>query len=268
MAKIPQKTPQELRDFQSLVQVVKALRDPVDGCPWDLEQTHRTLVKHMIEEAHELVDAIESNDRQNFVEELGDVLLQVILHAEIARQAGDFDILDVIEGLNKKMISRHSHVFGDVEAQNASAALENWERMKAEEKSKRPSVASFEVPVGLPALQRASKIGGKTKKHNFDWPDIAGVLEKVDEEVQELKEAIQSGNAQATSDEIGDVLFTVAQVARHLDIDPESALRATNRRFESRFFKMKAAVEADSKTLASLPADQIEAAWQVAKKLD
>lgn len=270
MPKTPQKPPSQLRDFQSLVQVVKALRDPENGCPWDLEQTHKSLVKHMIEEAHELVEAIEGGSREHIIEELGDVLLQVILHSEIARQSNSFDILDVIEGLNKKMISRHNHVFehvsGSVEAKNAEAALANWEQRKLEEKKNKPQKDSFEVPVSLPSLQRASKIGGKTKKFNFDWDNVNQVLKKVDEEIAELRDAIESGSTEHISSELGDSLFSLAQVGRHLDIDPESALRQTNQRFESRFFKMKKSVEEQGKSLSEMKPAELEAAWQEAKK--
>lgn len=219
----------------------------------------------MIEEAFELVEAIEKEDTANFIEELGDVLLQVVLHAEIARQEGRFDVLDVIEKLNRKMISRHSHVFGDATATNATEALENWEKQKKIEKLQRPAQQGFDVPLGLPALQRASKIGAKTRRFNFDWPTVDGVFQKLDEELLELKDAVKSKARVEIEEELGDLLFTCAQVARHLEIDPETALRAANRKFEKRFFKMKEMVEASGEKLENLSPEKIEAAHRAAK---
>lgn len=263
------KPPENLRSFEALVEVVKALRHPIHGCPWDLEQTHESLTKHMIEEAFELIDAIEKGDRENFIEELGDVLLQVILHSVIANQNGSFELLDVIESLNTKLVTRHSHVFGDVKADSAHLALANWEKMKAEEKKKKsqPPVDHFEIPTGLPALQRAQKIGSKTRKFNFDWTDIKDVKAKVLEELNEFDEALKIGEKEELEHEMGDILFSVVQMARHAEIDAEAALRKTNSRFEKRFFKMKALADDKGLKLENMSVEEMEKLWQEAKKL-
>lgn len=260
--------PQDLKKFSSLVEVVEALRGP-DGCPWDKEQTPLTLTQYAIEEAHELVEAIESGDQAEVVEELGDCLLQVVLHAEIARQENRFDIHDVIATLNDKMIRRHPHVFGDVKAETSAEVLKNWQVIKAQEKeAKKKTRKDFGVPVGLPALQRAQKIGAKTAKLNFDWDHSDQVMEKIQEELAEVKAAVKSRNPKAIEGEIGDLLFSVAQYARHLGIDPEQALRGTNRRFETRFFKMQAIAEKDGAELTALPKEKLEELWQRVKKTE
>lgn len=260
------KAPTEIKNFESLVAVVKALRDPVHGCPWDIEQTHKTLTPHMIEEAHELVEAIESDNKDHMIEELGDVLLQVVLHSEIARQEDRFNITDVIENLNKKLIYRHSHVFSDVKAESAQEAIDNWERQKAAEKAGRAKTDTFEIPIELPALQRAQKIGAKTKKFNFDWEKIEDVIAKVDEELKELRDAIATKKHTHIAEELGDLLFSAAQVARHAGLEAEGTLREANRKFEFRFFKMKALAESRGLKLDKLDVTELEKLWQEIKR--
>jgi tetrapyrrole methylase family protein / MazG family protein len=263
-----QKPPSDLRDFQALVQVVAALRGP-DGCPWDKEQTHQTLTRYAIEETHELVEAIENSSPTEVCEELGDVLLQVVLHAEIARQAEQFDIVDVIEGIAKKMVHRHPHVFGDGDAKTSQEVLKKWDELKQKEKDADPAKANdpfVNIPKAMPALMRSQKIGAKTVRFNFDWTNPQEVLAKLDEEVAELKEAIAAGDNEHAGKEIGDVLFTVAQLARHLDLDSEQSLRGTNQKFESRFKKMREIVHADGKKLEGLKINELEPYWQKAKK--
>lgn len=259
------KAPTQLRDFSSLVAIVTALRDPVHGCPWDLEQTHKTLTPHMLEEAHEVVEAIESGNREHIIEELGDVLLQVILHSEIARQEGRFDLLDVIENLNKKLVYRHPHVFSDMKADSAQEALRNWEQMKAEEKAGKIKPEQFEVPASLPALQRAQKIGLKTKKFNFDWANAQEVLAKVEEELSEVREAMDAKSSDKIKEELGDLLFSVTQLSRHLDVEAEGSLREANRKFEKRFFKMKALAESRGLKLDKMTNVELEKIWQEIK---
>jgi tetrapyrrole methylase family protein / MazG family protein len=260
------KPPKELRSFESLVEVVKALRGP-DGCPWDKEQTHRTLTPYAIEEAHELAEAIERGQSQEMVDELGDLLLQVALHSEIGRQEGRFDIHDVIEALNTKMVRRHPHVFSDTKVETSGEVLQNWAVIKASEKAAKGSAepTRFDVPLNLPALSRASKIGSKTKKFKFDWSKPEEVLAKVDEELREVREAIKSGSAEEKESEIGDLLFSVAQLARHLDIEPEQALRVTNQRFENRFFKMKDLAKKDARVFEELTPAELEEYWRRVK---
>lgn len=271
--------PQNQRDFKALCEVVQALRGK-DGCPWDREQTHESLVKFAIEETFELAEAIESQpkDDKALKSELGDVLFQVVLHSEIARQEGRFDIADVIQGLNEKMIRRHPHVFSDVKVSGSEEVVANWQKIKAAEKANkgRKSGAVLDTPKGLPALMEADKIGGKTKKLGFDWSEVKDVLAKVKEEVEELEEALNewqtdgSGDAGrdkvAVASEIGDVLFSVAQLARHLEIDAEQSLRMTNQRFRRRFQFMLDAVGGDIESFTSLTADEKEKLWSEAKR--
>lgn len=264
------KPPEKLRSFDSLIEVVRSLRNPNGGCPWDLEQTHNSLTPFLIEESHELVEAIESGDSTHIVEELGDVLLQVLLHSVIAEQNGKFSFLDVVEAQNKKLIFRHPHVFGDALASDSAEVLRNWEVLKAEEKAKKspgqPNPEKFEVPIELPALQRSSKLGAKTKKFKFDWANISEVRQKVQEELSEVDEAIKTNKTELIEDEIGDLLFTVAQLARHANIDPEGALRKANTKFEKRFFKMKALAESRGLKLESSSNQELEALWQEIKR--
>jgi MazG family protein len=284
------------------------LRSP-EGCPWDREQTHRSLVPYLIEESFELAEAIENGDDSKIREELGDVLLQVVLHTQIASETGRFDVGDVARGINEKMIRRHPHVFGEKNLDNrqitSNEVLKNWQRIKAEElestglnedslieaASKKNPVGKvtgagfrFDIPISLPALQRASKIGEKTKTNRFDWPDWRGVFNKIEEEYLELKQALEVANSvqhipkeqsetgpshDPIAIEIGDLLFTVAQLARHRGIDPEQALRDTNARFERRYGVLKnLAVELEQKDGRGWDArsqEELERLWQAAK---
>ena len=258
------KPPTDLKAFTSLLEVMQALRGP-DGCPWDKEQTHRTLVPYAIEEAFELAEAIEAGDEAETISELGDVLLQVVLHSEIARQEKRFDVYDVIATLNEKMVRRHPHVFGDVAVSGIDDVWANWKKIKDVEKAGKEKVEAFDIPKNLPALTRSSKIGSKTKGYRFDWENAEQVLMKVEEEIAELKEAIRSGKMDEKEHELGDILFSVAQVARHLKIEPEQALRVANQRFEKRFFKMKEIAEAQGKNFSNLSSDELESLWKQVK---
>jgi tetrapyrrole methylase family protein/MazG family protein len=257
------KAPENLREFSALTKVVEFLRGP-DGCPWDKEQTHRTLTRYAIEEAFELAEAMDSGDTAEMRDELGDLLLQVVLNSEIARQNGDFDIHDVIQGLNEKMIRRHPHVFGDVDVGGSSAqVLKNWAEIKAAEKGhdvKKP--LSFDIPVGLPALLRAQKVGEKTKKVNFDWENSAQCWEKVREELAEVEGARTRAEKEA---ELGDLLFSLAQWARHEGLDSEQALRECNARFEGRFTRMQEAVANAGLDWEKITPEQKEKFWKGAK---
>lgn len=263
--------PKEFRSFESFLKIVEALRSP-QGCPWDKEQTHRSLTPYAIEEAHELAEAIETGVEHEMVGELGDLLLQVILHAEIGRQAGRFDIHDILEAIGAKMVRRHPHVFGDTQVSGSHEVLKNWAEIKNQEreaKGKATGAAApmdrFDVPLSLPALSRANKIGAKTKAHRFDWPDWKGVLAKVKEELGEVEAAIGAGDLKETESEVGDLLFSVAQLARHLDIEPEQALRTTNQRFESRFFTMQRLAQSDGRDFSKLSEAELESYWERAK---
>jgi MazG family protein len=286
------------RSLQDFVSTVAKLRAP-DGCPWDREQTHRSLVPFLIEESYELAEAIENGRDVEILEELGDVLLQVVLHAQIASESKRFSINDVANAVNEKMIRRHPHVFGDAQSGRTASeyagiksdeVLKNWNVIKAAEKDaeKNPKTPNekfrFDVPIALPALQRSAKIGEKTRKRRFDWPDWRGVMTKIEEELGELKRALgDSNNAvhvptdfseRGPSDdpiasEIGDLLFTVAQLARHRGLDPEQCLRDTNSRFERRFEVLNQMVadleKTDGRNWDARAQSELEVLWQKAK---
>ncbi len=259
--------PKDLRSFDSLLQIVKALRSP-DGCPWDKEQTHRTLTPYAIEEAHELAEAIELGDEPEMVKELGDLLLQVALHAEIGRQENRFTIEDVLYAINEKMVRRHPHVFSDTEVKDSEEVLKNWAKLKAAEKAANPAPESrFDIPVALPALTRSSKIGNKTKGYSFDWRRWSEVMLKVDEELNELKDALTNNDKEEQKKELGDLLFSLAQLARHIGVEPEQALRETNQRFELRFFTMKKLAERRGQDFTKLSGEEMENYWTEAKVL-
>lgn len=261
--------PTNLRHISSLVEIVAKLRGP-DGCPWDKEQTHESLTQYAIEETHELVEALEAPAHKNkdslIKEELGDVLFQVILHSQLAAERGAFTIEDVIAGISEKLIRRHPHVFADTKVADTAEVIQNWEKIKKEEKNQQQKDSAFALNVPpLPALQRAYKIGKRTEKLHFDWPDLEGVLLKVDEEIAELREALDSENDREIEHELGDVLFSLAQLARHLHLEPEQILRKANSRFESRFHLMVEMATSDGQDWGHLSLEQKEVYWQKAK---
>ncbi len=259
------KAPENLREFAGLVKVVELLRGP-DGCPWDKEQTHASLTRFAIEEAHELAEAIDSGDMSDIQDELGDVLLQVVLHSEIARQSKRFDIYDVIQSIGEKMVRRHPHVFAGVKVETSGEVLKNWAEIKAGEKGQSATAPlSFDIPQGLPSLLRSQKIGEKTKKVAFDWENATECWPKIKEEIAELEVAMKSGKKEEIESELGDVLFSLAQLARHLQLDSEQALRKTNTRFETRFRRMQELVLKDGNDWATLTAEVKEKYWKKAK---
>jgi tetrapyrrole methylase family protein/MazG family protein len=272
------KPPENLKSFSALMQIVEALRGP-EGCPWDKEQTHRSLTPFAIEEAHELAEAIEGGQKDEMIGELGDLLLQVALHSEIGRGAGEFEISDVINSICEKMVRRHPHVFtqnAPTSAQMQSAktsgeVLTNWAEIKDQEKKHRPEGAKdrFDVSPSLPALVRAQKIGGKTKRRHFDWNTPEEVLLKVEEEFDEVSEEMARGQGTRTAKrlehEIGDLLFSTAQLARHLGLDAEQCLRSANQRFEKRFFTMTGQIKEKGIDFDSLSLPELEEAWTEAK---
>lgn len=258
-------------DISPLVEIVKQLRGP-SGCPWDKEQTHESLTQYAIEEAHELVEVLEkprSPENDSLIkEELGDVLFQVILHSQLAAEREAFDIHDVIECISTKLIRRHPHVFSDTKVKSSAEVVENWEKIKAAEKNADTSKNPYQISIpALPALQRAFKIGKKTEKLNFDWSTPEDVLLKVEEEFAELREALDNESQIEIEHEIGDVFFSLAQLARHLQIEPEQVLRKANTRFESRFKLMIELCNQDSKDWGKLSLEEKENYWQKAKVL-
>jgi tetrapyrrole methylase family protein / MazG family protein len=256
--------PDNLNLFESLMQIVRSLRGP-DGCPWDKEQTHQTLTPYAIEEVYEFVEAIESGNDTLVKDELGDVLFQVALHAALAEERKAFEIKDVIANINEKLVRRHPHVFANQQVSGIDEVWKNWEEIKKNEKKNSPkkSESPFDFPAHLPALQRSHKIGVKSQKLKFDWANSDDVLKKVWEEINELQAAKDHVEKE---DEFGDVLFSLCQWARHHSIEPETALRKANKKFESRFNIMMSIVEKDKKNWNEMTDDEKEQYWSKAKK--
>ncbi|MCB0419365.1 MAG: nucleoside triphosphate pyrophosphohydrolase [Bdellovibrionales bacterium] len=262
------KPPKHTDTFDGLLQIVKDLRGP-DGCPWDKEQTHKSLARYAIEEAHELADAIDRNDQDHMVEELGDVLFQVALHSELGRQSGTFDISQVLNTVNTKMIRRHPHVFSDKTLATSEEVVTNWNKIKEEEKKgiSHHKQTRFDIPDSLPSTIKAQKIGEKTRKTGFDWSSSNEVLQKIEEEFEELKVALKSGDLKEIQHEIGDLLFSTIQLARHKNLDGDQCLRTTNLRFETRYFKMLELADEESRPFETLTLEEKECFWKAAKKL-
>jgi MazG family protein len=246
--------------MKELLEIMARLRDRERGCPWDVEQTFRTIAPYTIEEAYEVADAIERDDLAALEEELGDLLLQVVFHAQIAREQGAFDFERVARGICEKLIRRHPHVFGDERLPDAKAQSARWEEIKAAEKAGQRLLDG--VPVGLPALTRAEKLGRRAARIDFDWPDAAGARAKVGEELAELDAAVQSGAPDAIRHELGDLLLAIVNLSRHLGVEAEGALRAANRRFEERFRHVEGRVAAGG----GRSAEELDRYWQEAKQ--
>jgi tetrapyrrole methylase family protein/MazG family protein/ATP diphosphatase len=254
---------QKGENLPRLVEVMQRLLAP-DGCPWDRAQSLETLRPYVVEEAFEVVDAIDRASPEMLREELGDLLLQIVFQAELARAAGWFGPDDVVDGICDKLVRRHPHVFGDEKVDGAAAALGSWERLKKEEKKDRGALEG--VPVALPALLRAVRVGEKASAVGYDWPDLAGVREKIDEELAELDEAVAHGDRDRAEHELGDVLFALASFARKEGIDPEAALRKTLARFSARFANAESRARAAGKHLHDLGPDELDALWHEAKR--
>jgi len=246
-----------------LVEIMQRLLAP-DGCPWDREQTLESLRPYVIEEAHEVVDAIDGGTPEHLREELGDLLLQIVFQAELARAHGWFGPDDVVGAICEKLIRRHPHVFGDEQASTSAEVLANWEIIKAKEKAGRGVLEG--VPKALPALLRALRVGEKAARVGFDWPELGGARDKVDEELAELDMAIASGDSTRAEEELGDVLFALVSVARKLQLDPEAALRGTLDRFGQRVSRVEDAVKTQGSQLSELSAAQLDALWEQAKE--
>lgn len=252
------------RSFDELVQLMTRLRGP-NGCPWDRKQTLASLKPFIIEESYEVVDAIDRDDRAALAEELGDFLLQAVFAAEITREEGSFDIGDAITAIHDKLVHRHPHVFGDVVANDAEQVLVNWEKLKNEERKAENKSVLAGVPQTLPALLKASRLTEKAARVGFDWRRTEDVFEKLDEEIGEVREAIASGDEAKIHDEIGDLLFTIANIARKLNVNAEEALQSTNRKFRRRFEAMESSVRGSDRNLDQLSLEQMDALWDEAK---
>jgi XTP/dITP diphosphohydrolase/ATP diphosphatase len=250
------------------VAIMARLRGP-DGCPWDREQTFDSIKRHTLEETYEVFDAIERRAWPDLKDELGDLLLQVLFYAQMAADAGYFNIADVADTLNAKLIRRHPHIFADTVAATPDAVLRNWEQIKQEEKKSKPASESMldDVPRTMPATLEAHKLGGKAAKVGFDWPDSSGLFAKMDEELAELMVEVEAKHSENVEAEFGDLMFTAMNLARHLNVDAESALRRSNAKFRSRFLAMERAA-GGREGLEKLPPDELEQLWVEAKSAE
>ena len=266
----PLKKPKPSRDIAALIDIMAALHTPGSGCPWDLEQNFKTILPYTIEEAYEVADAIARGDLANLKDELGDLLLQVVYHARMAEEEAAFTFGDVVEAVTAKMIRRHPHVFADADGKTADAVAGLWERIKAEEKAARgdksePKGALSGVPLALPALTRALKLQEKAGRVGFDWNDPRAVLAKIREEADEIEAELDRADRGKTAAEIGDLLFAVVNLARHMKADPEDILRATNQKFERRFASIEKALAARGKSPKDATLAEMDALWDEAK---
>jgi nucleoside triphosphate diphosphatase len=265
------------RDIARLLEIMAALRTPGSGCPWDLAQNFATIAPYTIEEAYEVADAIARGDLHDLRDELGDLLLQVVFHARMAQEQGAFDFGDIVQALTEKLVRRHPHVFGDAQGLTPKAVEGLWERIKAQERAEKaqrqsraePPGALAGVPVALPALTRALKLQDKAGKVGFDWNDPLAVLAKIREEADEIEAELAAGQraaaAAAAAAEVGDLLFAVVNLARHLDVDPEATLRATNAKFERRFAAIERALAERGKSPQAATLAEMDALWNEAK---
>ena len=261
--------------FERLVALQSQLRAP-GGCPWDREQTHGSLRRYMVEETYEVLDAMEAGDDREFASELGDLVLQVVFHSVIAEEAGRFTIADVIESIHSKMVRRHPHVFGDVKAKTSAEVLNNWEQLKAEERAAEGKQARGEdgallarVSRSLPAALEAYELTRRAAKIGFDWDDVDGIFEKIEEERREIVSAMgarKNSSRARIEEEAGDLLFAAVNVARFLDVNPEIALKKANRKFKERISWMEGAARSEGKQLADLPRGRMEELWEESKK--
>jgi ATP diphosphatase len=257
-----------------LIEIMAVLRTPVIGCPWDIEQTFRSIAPYTLEEAYEVADAIERGDLYDLREELGDLLLQVVYHARIAEEQGSFAFANVVDAISRKMVRRHPYVFGDAETRATVNRKGLWDRIKAEEKaaklnggaaSAEPESLLDAVPGNLPALTAAVKLQNQAGKIGFDWPSLKPVLDKVKEEIAELEAEIEAGTGDAIAEEYGDLLFVLSNVARHLKLDPETALRAANAKFARRFRHVETRLREDGRPAAEVSLDEMDVWWREAK---
>ena len=251
--------------FAKLCEIVAKLRAP-GGCPWDREQTHESLLPALIEEAYEVAGAVRGNDSANFREELGDLLLLIVMHAEIARESGRFDINGVLEDVTEKLIRRHPHVFGRSDARDSGAVLKQWESIKRAEKTGKHYLG--DLPAALPALVRAQKAQSKVARVNFDWTGLRDVIAKVEEEIQELKQAVAEQDRKSIEDEVGDLLFAVVNLARKCRLDAESALQAAIDKFVVRFNRLEHELNARGKKLGDADLTEMDEIWNEIKKND
>ncbi len=269
------------QDISRLIEIMAALRNPETGCPWDIVQTYETIKPYTIEEAYEVADAIERKDMDDLCDELGDLLLQVVFHSRIAEEAGDFAFGDVVEAVTKKMIRRHPHVFARSDADTPDAVKLQWDAIKKQEKldraerrAARGNTEDFKVghlggiQRSQPALTEALKLQEQAARVGFDWSEAAPILDKIEEEIGELREALKAGKPEAVADELGDLIFALVNIGRHVNTDPENALRGTNTKFRRRFNHIETSLHASGETLEAATLEQMEDLWQAAKAIE
>ena len=262
-----QKHPTPAEAITRLLATMARLRDPVAGCPWDQVQSFATIAPYTIEEAYEVEDAIARGDRPALLDELGDLLFQTVYHAQMAEEEGTFSFANIAETIHRKMILRHPHVFGAAEARSATEQTQAWEAQKATERAARADTGTLAgIPLALPALTRAQKLTRRAGRVGFDWPDAAAVLDKLEEEAAELRAELPDADPARLADELGDLLFVLANLARKLDLDAEACLRGANRKFERRFGAIEAALAHEGRTPSEASLPEMEALWQQAKR--
>lgn len=272
---------QPSRDIKRLIEIMTALRTPETGCPWDVVQTFETIKPYTIEEAYEVADAIERNDMDDLCEELGDLLLQVVFHARIAQERGEFDFGNVVEAVTHKMIRRHPHVFARSDADTPAAVKLQWDDIKQAEKRERKERRAARglpedplrghlgfVQRSFPALVEALKLQERAAKVGFDWSEPAPILDKIEEEIGELREALRNDDKRAVADELGDLIFALVNIGRHVGADPEMALRGTNTKFRNRFSHIEDSLSANGESLEAATLERMEELWQAAKKIE
>ena len=253
--------------MKKLHQITSRLRDPDNGCPWDMEQTFESIAHCAIEEAYEVVEAIENKDYDSLKDELGDLLFQVTFHSSMAEEMNLFNFDDVVDSISEKLTQRHPHVFADKSIKDAKTQTDNWERIKIEERKQKQDINSVLDDIGTnqPALNRAYKIGKRARSVGFDWNDVSGVFNKIEEEIEELKVAIRDGNKTGIEEEAGDLLFSVVSLSRHTSIDPETALRKANRKFDRRFRTMEKSLKESNKEFAKMSSKELDDLWEQVK---
>ena len=252
--------------FEKLVEIMARLRSE-SGCPWDRQQTHESLKKYLLEETYETIDAIDSGDMDELRAELGDLMLQILFHAQLARERGQFDIKDSIENITEKLLRRHPHVFGEAEVASAEEVLHRWDEIKSGEQGFEKRVSILDgVPKTLPALARAMEMSKRAASAGFEWPDLDAVIEKLKEEIREFEEEAHTGDRERIAQEIGDLLFAVVNVARWTGVDPEDALRDMTKRFAARFSRIEEAARASGRLLEEMTIQEMDAVWDRAKQ--
>ena len=255
--------------LEKFAEIIAKLRDPNGGCPWDLEQTYQTMPPHILEEAYEVVEAINQDDRKELKEELGDLLMQVVFLSQLAQEEGAFTLDDVIDGITDKIIRRHPHVFGEIKAENSDEVLKNWENIKQQERYQKEQFSILDnVPIALPSLLRAAKLQKRCAKVGFDWSELEPTIQKVEEELQEVRDEVskQPQNPQAIEEEIGDLLFASVNVARHLKLNPEEALRKANLKFERRFRQVEQSILVSGRQLEQVSLAEMDLIWDQVKQ--